>query len=196
MNEINNPSEICDTTITSHGNSAHLCLATEVANDRIVVREAWRDVPSHDCNYSGYSLECWINWDGSAALRFRGITIIGRKLTPDGWVPQLATTKRTYSRTHGEDLFKSFYRFVKSCVMDENYSDIDVFPTYDECVKHSSVLVDLNLLASHAVDAPTWWHEDPRVVIAHLASVHAHGAVRDVLNTIARGFWDMTWQLD
>lgn len=196
MNEINNPSEIYDTTITSHSNSAHLCLATVKTNDRIVVQETWRDAPSQDRNCSGYSLECWINWDGSAALRFRGTTIIGRKLTPDGWVPQLATMKHTYFRTNGEDLFKSFYRFVKHCVVDENFSDIDVFPTYGECVKHSSLLVDLNMLASHAVDAPTWWHEDPRVVIAHLASVHAHGSVRDVLNAISRGIWNMTWQLD
>jgi hypothetical protein len=197
MNFENVNSDALGTEITSGSNSARLCLATTVRSDCVLIREIPRN--PHilaTANHSSYTLKCSLLASGGATIDFIGHTVIGRKFSSDGWVPQSATVRLRSCRTDGIACFKAFYRFVRKCVVDENFSEHDVFPLFGECVKHSSIAVDLNVLASHAQGMPTWLDEYVGTVLAFLSRLCEGYDLRRALSGMANRFADAKWQLD
>lgn len=186
-----------NTEITSGCDSTRLSLATTIRSDCVLIREIPRnprDFPT--ANHSSYTLKCSLLESGGATVEFFGHTVIGRKFSSDGWVPQSATMRLRSCRTDGNACFKAFYRFVRKCVVDQNFSEQDIFPSFGECVKHSSIAVDLNVLASHAQEMPTWVDDSVETVLSFLSRFCDDYDLRRALAGMTRRFTVAKWQLD
>lgn len=145
-------------------------------------------------NQSAYQLACGVHADESAYVELRGSVIIGRKSTPDGWVPQLANKILARSRRDGVKLAKEFMSFFYACVQDENTTSAETFLLPSYIHQNEEVLIDLNLIASHSVEAPTWMDEDPAVVLAYL-SIRAKGELRRILKNFSSSI-NADWSLE
>lgn len=180
--------------ITSGDNSEKLGLRVTRDMGRYTITECTR--PPLFCgkfNMSAYQLACGLCADGSAYVDLYGSMIIGRKSTPDGWVPQVANKMLKRWRGAGSKLVKEFMAFLDACLLDDNTSVEDTFFLPSKINTFEEIRVDLNLVASHSIEMPTWMDEDPSVVLSYL-SIRSTGDLRVILKGFAQtvnGDWNL-----